>query len=172
VTIAAELAEQERHFAMTEVIPSELHPKIARLVGYYRDLAPGPGLLPGRQHFDPMAIPTLLPHLWLVDVVPDDPRRYRMRLVGSAVVSSGAILRAGQFFSDAIPEADARSATATFEAIRESRQIDWRRGRAVFAHYKDIYALERVLLPMAADGREVDLLLCMTLFYWTNGVVH
>jgi hypothetical protein len=167
-----ELAEQERRFAIVDAIPSELHPKAAQLVTYYRDMAPGPGLLPGRQHFDPMTIPALLPHLWLVDVVFDDPRRYRVRLIGSGVVASGATVRAGQFYSDAVTETDARRTTALFERIRQSRRIDWRRGPPMQTHYADICALERVILPMAADGHEVNLLLCMTLFYWRDGRVR
>jgi hypothetical protein len=172
VTIAPELAEQERRFAIADAVPAELHPKIARLVAYYRTLAPGPGLLPGRRQFDPMAVPALLPNIWLVDVVVDDPRRYRLRLVGTAVISSGAVTRPGQFFSDVIAPADARAAAALFDRVRQSRLIDWRRGRALFEHYKDIHALERVVLPLAADGDEVDMLMCMTLFYWTSGVVR
>src|SRR5437667_12515894 len=117
-----ELAEQERRFAIVDAIPSELHPKAAQLVTHYRDMAPAPGLLPGRQHFDPMAIPALLPHLWLVDVVLDDPRRYRMKLIGSAMVASGAIVRAGQFYSDVVAETDYRRTAALFDRVRESRQ--------------------------------------------------
>jgi hypothetical protein len=35
-----------------------------------------------------------------------------------------------------------------------------------------IAAIERVLMPLATDGLTVDVLLCMTLFYWSDGRVY
>ena len=59
----------------------EPHPRIARMIAYWREFAPGPGLLPGKQHFDPMRVPDLLPNLWLLEVVREgDTRRYRFRV--------------------------------------------------------------------------------------------
>ena len=56
---------------------AEPHPRIAELIRHWRSLAPGPGLLPGRRHFDPMKVPKLLPNIWLLEIVPGPPRRYR-----------------------------------------------------------------------------------------------
>ena len=56
------------------------HPRFRRLAEYLAAKAP-PGKLAGRQHIDPLEIPDLLPHLMLVDVIPEaggEPR-YRIR---------------------------------------------------------------------------------------------
>ncbi len=76
------------------------NPRITRLIDYWRGLAPGPGLLPGRRHFDPMRVPDLLPNLWLIDVVRGTPNRYRYRLIGSALFDAGAPMRVGMFIDE------------------------------------------------------------------------
>src|SRR5204863_3178147 len=52
----------------TSIDRQALHPKIARAFAYWRSIHPAPGVLPGRQHLDPMAIPDVLPGVWLLDV--------------------------------------------------------------------------------------------------------
>jgi hypothetical protein len=49
--------------------------------------------------------------------------------------------------------------------LRQSRQH-------VGRHMNHIFALDRVMMPMASDGITVDLLLCMTLFYWRDGRIY
>jgi hypothetical protein len=167
------LAEGEwRRFAIDEAPSAEPHASIARLIRHYQGLSPGPGLLPGRQHFEPMAIHDLLPHIWLLDVVPNDSRRYRVRLVGGALVEAGTVLRKGLFLHDVTGEAEAGRDVQMFNSICDRRQVDWRRGRSAIRHAKQVAYLERAICPMAADGTTVDLLLCMTLFYWTDGRIY
>src|SRR3546814_9213349 len=50
--------------------PSGYHPDIAALVAYWHSIHPPQGL-PGRRHFDPVDVPWLLPHIWLLDVFRD-----------------------------------------------------------------------------------------------------
>ena len=50
--------------------PETWHPTIRALYDYWVSVHP-PGGLPGRQHIDPIAIPRLLPHLFMVDVSRD-----------------------------------------------------------------------------------------------------
>jgi hypothetical protein len=152
--------------------PAEAHPKIAQLIRHWQSLAPAAGLLPGRQHFDPLRVSQLLPHLWLVDIVPDDPRRYRARLVGGALVDAGAPIRRGRFLSDVMTPEERTRAGDVFDRIVTQKHVDWRRGPPVLGHMNHIHALERVMMPMATDGSTVDVLLCMTLFYWTDGRIR
>src|SRR5215470_6859111 len=96
------------------------HPRIARLIEHWRALAPGPGLLPGRQHFDPMQVRDLLPHLWLLDVVAGPPRRFRFRLVGGAIVDAGAPVRVGMMVEPS-------SETArNYDTVVDTRAPGWR----------------------------------------------
>src|SRR5258708_5614704 len=60
--------------------------KVARLFEYWLSIAPA-GQLPGRQHFDPLEIAPIMPHVWMLDVIREDGlTRYRYRLVGPAEV--------------------------------------------------------------------------------------
>jgi hypothetical protein len=161
-----------RTFTADGQAPAEAHPRIQRLISYWRSLVPHPGLLPARRHFDPLGVRELMPHLWLVDVVPDDPRRYRARLVGGALVEAGAPIRRGEYFSDVMTEEEIRRSNEVFDRVAYEKVVDWRRGPSVLRKLKHVTAIERVLMPMAADGMTVDMLLCMTLFYWTDGRIY
>jgi hypothetical protein len=144
-----------------------IEPRLRRLIDYWRSIAPGPGLLPGKEHFDPARIRDLLPHLWLIDVLQDGARlRYRYRLVGTAIVGSGSPVRPGLILEETSP------ATLLYDAVVRERRMDWRRGPPLFQHSKDVYELERAVLPFAADGHRVDLLVGMTLFTWADGHVY
>jgi len=54
--------------------------KVAALLAHWRGLAGG--AVPDRARFDPMAVPALLPHMYLVEIEPD-PFRVRYRLTGT-----------------------------------------------------------------------------------------
>ena len=55
------------------------------LYSYWCELAPGLGMIPGRQHLDPNCIKNILPYVWLMDVE-GEPPNYRYRLVGTGLV--------------------------------------------------------------------------------------
>jgi hypothetical protein len=152
--------------------PAEAHPKIAGLIRHVQSLAPSRGLLPGRQHFDPVRVPSILPHLWLVDVVHDDPRRYRVRLVGGGLVDAGTPIRQGRFLSDVTVDEETSVFHDLFDRILAAKHVDWRRGPSLVPHMKYVSGLERALIPLAADGQTVDMLMCMTLFFWQDGRVY
>ena len=129
---------------------------------YWRRKAPEPGLLPGRRHLDPIEIPRLLPHVWLVDVV-DDPRRFRVRLIGTALVDAGIPLRVGDFVVDRLLPEQRQNALEDFGTVVSSREPLWFRGPVNLRHDTYVHEVERIFLPLAADGRTVDMLLCLSL---------
>ena len=143
------------------------------MIDHWRSLAPAPGSLPGRRHFDPLAVPHLLSNLWLLDVVRGGEsgpvRRYRVRLVGGAIVAVGFPARPGEFFDDPSVSADVSALRRQLDAVVETHRPDWRRGKPMIDHTTYVDALERVILPLAADGRSVDMLLGCTVFYWRDG---
>jgi hypothetical protein len=151
---------------------AEPHPRVAELIEHWRQLAPGPGLLPGRRHFNPMKVPKLLPNLWLLEVVAGPPRRYRYRLIGSRIIDKGALARVGDFLDDPRITENTEQAVRLMDTVAAAKQPDWRRGPPVAArHSRDVASLERVLLPLAEDGANVDMILAMTLFYSHDGQV-
>ena len=153
-------------------VDSTPNPRVVRLMEYWRDLAPGPGLLPGRRHFDPMRVPDLLPNIWLIDVVRGTPNRYRYRLIGSALTDAGAPIKPGMFIDELGERIEQDAAHAAFERVLNTRQPDWRRGPPIIKHLKFIATLERVLLPLAEDGETADVILGMTVFYLLDGKVR
>lgn len=149
------------------------HPLIVEFIAHWQGLAPAPGLLPGRRHFDPLAVPHLLPNIWLLDVEraagPGARLRYRVRLVGGAVVAVGFPGRPGEYFDDPSVTSDVATVRRHLDAIVDTHRPDWRRGPPVIDHTQYVDTLERVILPFAADGRSVDMLIGLTVFYWKHG---
>lgn len=142
-------------------------PPVRQLYDYWRGIAPV-GALPGRQHFDPVDIPNLLPHLWLLDVV-RDPLRLRCRLVGSGVRSSNGRLRPDCWLDELFDAATMAEVTAFVTPAIEAGESAWRRGRSIMLPVERSIDLEVIALPLAADGRCVDMLLNMTIFSWETG---
>ena len=142
------------------------HPLLQTLIAYWERIRPHP-LLPGRQHFDPSAIPELLPHLWLIDVVAGSPRSYRYRLVGTAIIAAGSPVRSG------IVLQGPSTATDLYDLVVEQRRFDWQHGGPpLFEHSQQVYALERAVLPFASNGNDVDLIVGATLFYQRDGRMY
>lgn len=143
----------------------ELNPIVRALLDYWQRMHPDNGL-PGRQHFDPAAIASLLANVWLLDVT-SDPYRFNYRVIGSALVDAGTPCKTNEWLHVSVPEPDKRADMEAFfiEAI-ESRSPNWRRGAPTIYHNRYISDLEVIALPMARDGETVDQLLCATVFYW------
>ncbi len=137
------------------------------LYDYWLDIHPGDERLPGRQHFDPVELasrhPMLLQHLWLVDVE-REPRRFRLRLVGSSVYMTSPFSRAGDCIDEFIdPATRAETLQTTFGRLVESRQPEFRCGRVpLAAPGRRARPLARLSMPLAADGRTVDMIVNLT----------
>jgi len=141
----------------------------SQLYAYWRRITPVEAELPGRQHIDPCDIPALLPHVWLLDVAPD-PRDNRYRLIGTAVANGVGKDYTGKILRDAHPaSAGSLDAFRFFIDMVETRTPQWFRGKPRLHHYKDVAELENLIMPLAADGRRVDMLFGMTKFYRGDG---
>lgn len=139
------------------------HPHVRTIYLHWRAMHP-PGALPGRQHFDPLAVARFLPGIWLLDVQLY-PFRLRYRLVGTRMVEGIGRDVTGQWMDEAHPELVANPAyLARYLAVCETGTPSWRRGRAQLAIRADFQTLENLLLPLASDGQTVDMILAFTLF--------
>jgi hypothetical protein len=116
-----------------------------------------------------MRVPDLLPNLWLVDVVRGTPNRYRYRVVGEALPDAGAPMRAGMFIDEMGSLIDQVAAHKSYDEVVRTGQPEWRKGQPIVKHLKFVASLERVKLPLAEDGRTVDMILGMTVFYMLDG---
>jgi hypothetical protein len=153
-------------------LPDSAHPLVRAGFGYWRSIHPGNGLLPGRQHFDPLHIPALLPHVWLVDVVRADPAMpvFRYRVVGSAIDRGMGQTLTGKRMDDVIAGfCNDPRLSGPYQEVAATGQPSYRKGSPLFGHNQQYRELERLLMPMAADGRDIDMLFCLTLFYTADG---
>jgi len=160
-------------------LPADAHALVRQTYSYWQALHPAPGRLPrplpGRQHVEPTAIPKLLSHLWMLDVVPAGdaamPLRFRYRLLGTdvrRVLPNGESV-IGRWLHEIDPDFLASGRYDAFAAPVLSRQPSWRRGAPKFPHGLEHLTLERLFLPLASDGQTVDLLLCISLFLAADG---
>ncbi len=141
------------------------HPKIRQLYEYWQHIHPAPETLPGRQHFDPLKIHTLLPNVWLIDVVRPQ-MRFRYRLVGTRI-SEALGDTTGRWLDEVHPDFHTGSPThRNYLAVADRGEPSWRRGRPVFMAYSEQCAeIERLLLPLASDGATVDVILALTVLF-------
>ena len=144
-------------------IVEHAHEDIRRLYDYWCSIAPD-GRLPGRQQFEPMDIPDLLPNIWLIEVH-REPLRFWRRLVGTRIEEfAGRSLTKG-WVADSVDGARQSSVHKNLAEVVETGQPSWRRGKSLIKFEKDFSEIERLFLPLASDGETVDMILAITVFY-------
>ena len=149
-------------------VPDDCHKNIRKIVEYWAAIRPCGGL-PGRQHFEPMAVPELLPNIRLLDVS-GAPPRFRVRLMGTRLRDYFGIEQTGRWLDEIFPNFDT-SLTRT-ELIRtiDLRAPRWRRGKPELDFDKSFLDMERVYLPFARDGERVDMILTYLMCINQDGV--
>jgi hypothetical protein len=155
---------EERRSPNSQLIPADCHPKVRAIIDYWTSVHPKEGGLPGRQHIDPVDIPLLLPNIWLIDVR-RDPYRFRFRLVGTQIVNYAGEDNTGKWFDERMPDFD----PSVFIDVVETGKPSWSRGLSKMRPEKNYYELERVRLPLASDGKTVDMILSLTVFFDSEG---
>lgn len=148
--------------------PERWHPTLRTLLHYVRSIAPA-GRLPGRQHFDPLAIPHVLPHLVLLDVQ-REPLRYRYRLVGTKEVELYGQDPTGRWYDEVRPHGPkTASGYARLRLAVERRQASYRKGRVLALRHREHQSAENLVCPFAADGTNVDLILVCGILFRPDG---
>ena len=115
------------------------------------------GALPGRLDIDPARIKRLLPTVSLTQVIPN-PRDYRFRLAGTGLWSVYGDEITGKRLNDVYSAGPADYWRSELDAV-----VDKRKPRA--GHHNMAWrgaghvTLLWLRLPLASDGREVDLIL-------------
>lgn len=140
----------------------DFHPKIRKILDYWMSIHPESGL-PGRQHIDPSDFPDLLPHVRLIDVV-GDPPRFRVRLCGDRIRDHFGSCQQGLYYDDMYPGFAGRPSFSDFMQAIETGAPSWNKGTCELNPEKIHVPLERIVLPLASDGKTVDMLLVISLF--------
>lgn len=155
-----------RKLAELDDFAARLKHDIHREFYHYWRTRRGDGLLPGRQHIDPVDIPKVLPWMFLVDVVDGTGSgpRFRTRLVGTGIVRRAGRDATGLWFEEAYSGEYLRSAIDTYRDIvrngvphLSSRIFPTGDGTAV--------SYDRMILPLARDGETVDILAGVFVFH-------
>ena len=118
------------------------------------------GELPGRGQFDPLEMPELLPNLTLFDVE-RRPLRFRIRLVGTAIVAAMGKDTTGLYLDqlDRIEAVERRACE-----LVESKSPYFLSDQPLSWTHRDYKTYSVLGLPLASDGKSVDMLLYSMLF--------
>lgn len=138
-------------------------PKIHQVSEAWQGMRPAPDKLPGRQHFDPSAVGRLLPQLMSLDLLRADGelRAVRYRLIGSMIRDAYGEDTTGKLV-DTFPR--------HFRLAAESGKPVWRFGPPAQTILKGrVTAIENLILPLAADGTTVDVLVLLSVFFDQSG---
>lgn len=114
------------------------------------------GRLPGRAAIDPIDLPFVLADLLLVDVL-REPVRFRYRLIGTNIVQPPRMDMSGRFV-DEHPDAEfRRQALSVYTQVATTgRPLSVRHDAVMDGRVRRHQTL---LLPLAADGATVDMVL-------------
>ena len=134
------------------------------LFDYWRSKFPEQGL-PGRRHIDPIEIPELLSKLYLVDVVrPGDNPRFRYRLLGTDITERAGRDMTGRWLDEVFPDpAVYARIKGVYLAIMNTLEPHIGAFN-IFAPGREYVTANRIVLPLAADGQIVDMLLGMWVY--------
>lgn len=148
------------------------HPRHEQFYDYWLEKSPGDGLLPGRQHIDPIDIPLLMPWIFLIDVVREGGRiRYRLRLVGTQIAEWIGHDTTGKFYDELHDQAYLDWLLPTYDAVVASGEPHFHTPELGMPLGGQIEQLRysRLLCPFAADGHLVDMLAANLVFYDKDG---
>jgi len=149
--------------ACDTAIPADCDPRIATVFRYWQRRQPASGVLPGRQHVWPADLSDLLRHVWLCDVQ-REPLRFRYRLLGTMIAHVVGRDQTGEWLDEVHENFTASAAYADFVSAIETGAGVYYKGRPLFHLDKDYVGMERLLLPLARNGRDVDMILGITLY--------
>jgi len=163
----------EMRSSMTDFLPTapdwspsllaRCHVTIQRLYEYW-DLKRGQRSMPARSDLDPVDMKALLPHLILVDVVPDE-RRYIYRLVGTREVE----MRGGDPTGKAVK--DAYYAESAGETVAYLDRVVTTQGPILYrGTYQPISTRTQeedvLFLPLSKSGSACDMILIYGHIQW------
>lgn len=112
--------------------------------------------MPRRKDIEPMEIPPLLPHILLVEA--DEQKRFRYRLVGTAIVETYGEELTGRFVDELFTPPRRAVALRHYNIAFETTRPFAVRNRYTNVRGTELLAT-RVILPLSEDGASVNMLL-------------
>jgi hypothetical protein len=149
---------------------STWHPDIQEIYRYWVCIHPDNGL-PGCRQFDPIDLRQFLPRLWLLEVQ-RRPFRLRYRLAGTRICELAGRELTGLWLDESHTLiAEKPDSLDRFRHVVETSEPSWRRGtpNLFLVEKADFTETENLFMPLAQDGRTVDMILAYTIFYRLDG---
>jgi hypothetical protein len=144
------------------------HPIVRSFYEYWLSVAP-PSLLPGRQHIKPEDLVPMLPRLWMLDVY-RNPLRFRYRLAGTHIVLSVGRELTGRWLDEVQPESVTNPMLRDrFRFVAETGRPTWRHGQTYWERDATHRNVENCVVPLAADGVNVDKILAVLVVFAVDG---
>ena len=141
---------------------------VGQCYDYWRRIAPQGGL-PGRQHIWPGDMVAFLPQAWLLDVA-RDPLRFRYRLIGTAEVRVLGADLTGRWLDEVHSETwNSPAVRDRLRFIAETGKPTWGRSPVLWGPERRHQIIENCLLPLAADGTTVDMILACSVLCNPDG---
>ena len=122
--------------------------------------------MPSRADIDPLDIPTLLPHIFLVDIL-ENPRDFRFRLAGTNFREFAGTEVTGRRIGEVFPPAFNAEVHHHWSKCVEEGQLAVGSGKLWIAE-RDHVVWEGVVLPLSRDPAQVDMLLGGVVFKLLN----
>lgn len=137
-------------------IPQDADPRIFDAYEYWRGIRNDIGRLPSRHDIDPLDLPAQIwPNLILSDLIPD-PFSVLYKVVGTAVVELDGFDTTGMRIEDTLPRRKIEDVLADYRTVATRRQPHFRRVVLYDERLRNDIDVERMHLPLATDGRNVD----------------
>lgn len=150
--------------------PAQLHPELQEFLDYWLSKHGPQGQLPSRAQIDPSEIPTLLTGIALYDVerAPASKLGYRFkyRLLGTRHSAVNQADFAGRYVEDVHYPDEAVPIVGAFSLVVERKLPHyWHRERISRRDAAVRIPYERIIVPLAADGVNVNMLLGHFVFH-------
>ena len=131
-------------------------PLLAELYAYWTAKR-GARFAPSRAEIDPVEIPSLLPHLMLIDVI-DGGARLRYRLAGTEIESRFGCSMVGRYVDELMRGRYYDYVLGLYRELLTSRRALYSESAYGPGGDSPLYA-RRLMLPLSSDGERIDIVL-------------
>lgn len=137
------------------------HPLLCGLLRHW-ETKRGARAVPARADFRPEEMQSLLGHIFLVDVE-HEPRRFRLRLLGTEIVTSYGVELTGKYTDVVQPPAYRAMIERHYGQVADEVRPMAHRMRFT-EHPGKIHQLMRLATPLSDDGERVNMLMMASVF--------
>lgn len=86
-------------------------------------------------------------------------------MIGTGVVRFRGCDSTGEWLDECYPGFKASACCNNFLKLLATGRRVWRRGPPSLAHQKEFHDVERAYLPLARDGKQIDMFMALYVFY-------